>query len=346
MENEYDNEQEFDEFDYEEGQRPFPEVLTALFQNDEDEETAVPLYLLHRLTDMDPEESAELFARWPRVTPERRRVIARHMADIAEDNFVVDYTPAFAFFLQDDYAPVRIAALDGLWDATDLSLVDPIINLMHNDPSMEVRAAAAAALAHYVLMSEWGELPEDVSPRVVEELLRAYRDPEASLALRRAALESMSSVTEERISKEIEEAYESDLPEMQLSALFAMGNSADQRWLPLVLDEMLNPAPEMRAEAARAAGAIGSSDAVPRLAELTLDEELDVALTAVAALGQIGNDYSTEILVRLGDDPELEHLHDAVEDALEEISWLGGQFDMLSLSEDDLGIDDDFGYLN
>ena len=46
-----------------------------------------------------------------------------------------------------------------------------------------------------------------------------------------------------------------DTPELQLSALFAMGTSADPRWLPILVDEMESPNSDMRAEAARAMAA-------------------------------------------------------------------------------------------
>lgn len=319
-----------------EPEEPFASVLEALFSGD-----PVPIYLLYRLSDMTAEEMAEFNRHWPDVPAERRRVIVRHLADISEDNFVVDFTPVFAHCFADPAPPVRAAALDGLWDSTNVSLVRLIIEMMQHDDSVEVRAAAAAALAHYVLMAQWGELPATISPPIVKALLAEYEKAETAAPIKRAALEALGAANHPRVGALIEEAYESDDFDMQLSAVFAMGSSANSRWLPTVLDEMGNPSPAMRVEAARAAGAIGDSDAVEELANLTVDEDLDVRLTAVTALGQIGGDVAHRVLLDLADDPESEDLHDAVDEALEELPWMGGELSLMSWDDDDSLFDDE-----
>jgi HEAT repeat protein len=101
---------------------------------------------------------------------------------------------------------------------------------------------------------------------------------------------------------------------------------------------MGSPLTDMRLEAARAAGSIGSSDLVPGLEELTEDEELEVRLAAVHALGQIGGDSAFRILERLAEDPDQEELHAAVDEALEEMEWLGGE---IGLTLFDVGEEDD-----
>lgn len=311
-------------------EKPFSEVLDALFTDEQ-----IPIPLLYRLSDMPAEAFNTLVERWPAVAEERRRVIVRHLADISEENFVVDFSPFFSFCFQDETAAVRIAALDGVWDCTNLALIDPIIRLMQSDENDEVRAAAAAALAHYVLMAEWGELPRKISPRIVAALLAEYEKDETAVAVKRAALEALGAANHPRVPTLIQEAYEQENFDMQISAVFAMGNSADPRWLPIILEEMSNPMAEMRAEAARAAGTIGSSDAVPSLAELAIDEELSVGLAAVTSLGQIGSEQAREILLDLLDDPEFETLHETIDEALDEMDWLGGEFDLLAWSDDD-----------
>lgn len=129
-----------------------------------------------------------------------------------------------------------------------------------------------------------------------------------------------------------------------MSAIFAMGNSADRRWSVTVLGEMQSPYEEMRAEAARAAGSIGNSDFVPQLAELAYDEDVAVQLAAIAALGQIGGDEVQRILADMLDDSEIEEddeLLDAVEEALEEAAMMAGDFDFGDFMFDDDESDDD-----
>ncbi|MFQ5400728.1 MAG: HEAT repeat domain-containing protein [Anaerolineae bacterium] len=310
---------------------PFSDVLESLF-----EDASLPIQLLYRLSDMTAEQITQFVERWPDVGEERRRVIVRHLADLSETNFIVDFLPVFAHCIQHDPAPsVRIAALDGVWDATGTGLIDPIIRLLQQDGDVDVRAAAAAALAHYVLFAEWGQLPQWVLSRVVTALLAELDDLNAPVPVRRAVLEAVASASHPRIPALIESAYEDIDLGMQLSAVFAMGSSADSRWLPILMDEMESEMGEMRAEAARAAGAIGDEQALPQLAELVGDEDTDVALAAVTALGQLGGERAYELLAQFAEDPELELLHDAVDEALEEIGWLQGELTILAIPDAD-----------
>lgn len=306
---------------------PFSKVLDRLFN-----ESEVSIGLVYRLSDMSAEEMEKFTARWLEQSDRRRRVIARHMADISEENFVVDFSPAFRFLLSDPSREVRLAALDGLWDTGNTSVIPPIIDLMQTDVEEDVRASAAATLGHFVLMGEWGQIDHDVSDRIVEALLGQIDGSDTAEAVRRATVESLGNAAHPRVPDIIGDAYHRGDESMQLSALFSMGRSADRRWVPIIIDEMRSPSPEMRVEAARAAGNIGASDSVDRLIELLEDEEVDVQLAAIAALGQIGSDRAYESLQRFGADAEAYGLVEAVEDALDEIEWLGGEID-LSLFE-------------
>jgi HEAT repeat protein len=250
------------------------------------------------------------------------------MADISEENFVVDFSPAFRLLLADRSHAVRLAALDGLWDSSNTNVVDPVIELMESDAEQVVRAAAAATLGHFVLMGEWGQIDQQVADRIVAALLQQFHKSETASAVRGAVLESLGNAAHPEVPELIGEAYRHGSEPMQLSAVFAMGRSADKRWMPILLEEMRSPVFEMRLEAARAAGNIGHSDAVPQLAELLYDEELEVQLAAVTALGQIGSEEAYELLLDLSEDPDAYRLHDAATEAMEEMEWLSGEIDL------------------
>ena len=316
-------------------EQSFPSVLSALFGGDE-----VPVHLVYRLSDMSKAEF-ELFQReWLEVSEERRAALVRHMADIAEENYLVEFTPVFAHLFDDSYAAVRIAALDGVWDSTEPRLVRPIIGLLQSDRDVNVRAAAARALAHYVLLAEWGQIRPAVATPAVDALLAEYDRPNAPLEVKRAALEAVAAANHPRVPDMILDAYDDGPNDLQLSALFAMGLTADRRWLPVLDDEMQSPSADFRAEAARAAGGLGSTDSVDALEGLLTDEDPSVTMAAIYALGQIGGDRATELLTRLSQDPDYEELYDAIDEALEEMDLLEGGFDLLALDEDDLEDDD------
>jgi HEAT repeat protein len=316
---------------------PFASVLTALFTGDQP-----PIHLLYRLSDLTAADFARFKAEWLGVDEYRRAVLARHMADISEDNYLIDFVPLFAFMFEDPAPAVRKAALDGVWDSEDLHLIDSIMRLLKSDNDKDVQAAAARALGHYVLLAEWGQIDDVQVGPIVEALLVEYEKPRAALEIRRAALEAMAPAAHPRVADLINDAYEEGSDDLQLSALFAMGNTADNRWLPILEQEMESPSADFRAEAARACGTIGDLSSIDCLEQLLTDKDIEVGLAAVYALGQIGGDRAYELLSTMADDPEFEEFHDAIDEALEELEWLGGEFDMLSFSgEDDDDVMDD-----
>lgn len=299
------------------------DILEALNSSD-----PVSIPLLYRLSDLTPVELGEFCSGWATIDTDRRRVIVRHLADITEDNFHVDFSGVFEHCLEDIAPEVRKASLDGLWDSDKVSLIGRIIDLMESDPDIEVRALAAATLGHYVLLGEWRQIPGGAVEPVVESLLKKIEGEQTFDTVKHAALESVAASGHPRIESLIRDAYDSAELEAQKSALFAMGRSAETLWIDIVIDEMSSPIVEMRLEAARAAGEIGDKKAVPEVIELTSDEDLEVRLVAVSALGRIGGDIPRRFLEDIIADPDTKDLHEVASEALEEVDWLGGAIDL------------------
>lgn len=295
--------------------RPIRSLLTELAG---DEPLAVAS--LYRLSDLTRQEFDQVKEVWSTLTAERRYSIVQHMADISEENFQVDFVPFFGFCLQDAAAWVRRAALEGLWDTDDAHLIKPILALLQNDPDIDVRAAAAATLGHYVLLAEWGQFPKNHACPVIEALLALLNQDRTPNLVRRAALEAVSSASDERIIAHIEAAYHDNSVDLQVAALYAMGNSADKRWIKIVQQEIQNEDPILCEEAIRAAGNIGASDLVEDIIDrLHEHEDLAIRLAAVTALGQLGSEQAREALEARLEDKEAEDLYEAIEEALDEI---------------------------
>jgi HEAT repeat protein len=310
--------------------RPFMDVLEHVLNVEH--ELSIPF--LFRLSDMLPDEFELFCERWPQTVDLRRNSVARHLADITEENFEVDFSPVFALLLSDRSAEVRKAALDGLWDTTNVSVVRPIISLMETDGDHGVRQAAAASLAHFVLMGEWGQISRSVKDVVVAALLAQHLDRENLPAVRRTALESLGASDHPNVPALIAAAYNRADRDEQLSALFAMGSSADKRWLEIVLDEMESPYAEMRAYAARAAGEIGSGQALSPLSELLYDEDIDVRTASVVALGKLGGEMAKRLLTEVLEEEEDDDLVELIESALDEMDWSGSLLDVDDLDWD------------
>jgi HEAT repeat protein len=314
----------------EEIQLSFPNVVDLLFTSE-----SIPIQHLYRLSDLSDQHATDFQKLWSDAADDRRQELARHLADLSEDNYVVDFTPLFSFMLLDPHAPVRIAALDGLWDCDDEKMVEPIIPLMREDPVEAVKVAAARSLAHFLMMAEWGQVPGKMVNVIFDALRTLYEDPDTAVLLKGAALEAMGPLSHPQITGYIEESFEGSIPELQQSALFAMGTSADPRWLPLLLDEMESPYAEMRAEAARAAGTISDSEAISQLSELVFDEDEDVARAAITALAQIGGGQANRVLEELLSDATFSHLHEVAEEAMEESVGMEGELQLYPWSKDD-----------
>jgi len=110
---------------------------------------------------------------------------------------------------------------------------------------------------------------------------------------------------------------------MQISAVFAMGRSADTRWARQVRQELFSPNTALRYEAARACGELQLSEAVPELEELADDVDHEVQEAALWALGQVGGDKAREILEHYCL-AENEATQTAAEAALDELEFLYG----------------------
>jgi HEAT repeat protein len=141
-------------------------------------------------------------------------------------------------------------------------------------------------------------------------------------------LESLAYVCDQRVLASIREAYRSPSEKLRISAVFAMGRSADTRWDEEVRRELLSTNPEMRYEAARACGELQLLESVAMLEELTEDTDAEVQEAAIWALGQVGGDRAREILEHHGRGDD-EALRVAAEAALEEFEFLHGDLEDL-----------------
>ena len=98
-------------------------TVEALLQQLADDSQPLSVAKLYALSNLDGADLARVQAAWPRLLDERRRATIRHLVDIAETNFEVNFGPVFRLALNDSDAEVREAALDGLWEDTDPALV-------------------------------------------------------------------------------------------------------------------------------------------------------------------------------------------------------------------------------
>ena len=309
----------------------FEELLKRI----RDSQTSLSISSLYGLSDLTRAE-AQLFQEvWSLIDARRRRWIIQSLVDIAEASFEVDFNPIFRLCLKDEDELVRSRAIEGLWEDEDLTLAGLLVHFLRDDPAESVRVAAATSLGRFVLLGELEKIEAAPAMMVEDALLGAIYDPHEALEVRRRAVESIAYSGQAQVRDIIEMAYCDDEEKMRISAVFAMGRSADPIWHEMVIAELDNPNPEMRYEAARACGELEASAALSALIGLIeADPDPEVQEIAIWALGHIGGKEARRVLEACCESKD-EALRQAAEEALNELDFLGGHLDLLLFESDD-----------
>ena len=302
-------------------------TVEALLQRLADDSQPLSVAKLYVLSNLDGADLARVQAAWPTLLDDRRRATIRHLVDIAETNFEVNFGPVFRLALNDSDADVREAALDGLWEDTDPALIPVLLKILQNDPSEQVRAAGASALGQFVYLDDIEEIPHAKVESALKTLRQIIAAPGEPLQVRRRAVEAVGFSSAEDVPGLIRQAYAAPDELMRIGAVFAMGNSADDQWIDTIVSELESQSPAMRYEAAHAAGQLEARTAVGTLAHLLDDPDREVQEMAIWALGQIGGKRARSLLSDLaaGDDADLAKV---AADALEELEWMHGERDL------------------
>ena len=260
---------------------------------------------LLQLSSLSNPEILELVTVWPRIPLERRREMLERMIELASDNLELDFASVFKACLIDPDDQVRVRAARGLWDCDDRTLIRPLIQLLKVDPSAEVRAAAAVSLGKFAVMAQDRKiLPRDAE-KIHDALLAAVNKSEEDLEVERRSIEAIASFSSPQVEDLIRNAYHDGDAKLKQSAIYAMGRSSDERWLPIVIQETRHQDASIRYEAANACGNLGSDITVPHIIAMLEDEDSQVQLVAVKALGTIGGGLAKRALkqcLKMGDE--------------------------------------------
>jgi HEAT repeat protein len=303
---------------------------------------------------LEPADTAFLAETWPKVSIQRRKALLEDLEEIHLADDLLCFEEVGRVALKDGEPGVRMRAIQILREYELADLLLTFVNLAEHDPDAEVRAASAAALATYIYMGEM----EDISPKKLQQveecLLRLIASSDTTL-VRRRALEALGFSSRKEVPGLIEKAYASPEMDWLVTALYAMGRSANSRWKPQVLKMLSHKRPAVRAEAASAAGELEIKAAIPELLELLDDVDPDVRMASIWSLSQIGGARVRSALENMletsEDDDEANQIDNALENldlteemknlALLEIPEDGNEPD--DSSEDD--IDDDMDEL-
>ena len=218
---------------------------------------------LAELSNLNPEELGLFQQVWTTIEPERRQQIVSRLVELAEDDFELNFDSIFKSCLEDQDAGVRSKAIEGLCENEEPSLINPFIELLEQDGSEKVQAAAATALGKFATLAEENKLRPCHESRVCQALLRAINDKSKPVEVKRRALEAVAPISSPQVETAIREAYHGDNYKLRVSAIYAIGRNCNPAWLPVLIKELSNADAEIRYEAAEACGELGEEEAVP-----------------------------------------------------------------------------------
>ena len=281
---------------------------------------------LSGLTDSDISSMGRL---WASVPVERRRTLIERLVTMAENNIDLDFTSIFKHSLNDEDPMVRALGVNGLWESNDRKLVRPLIALLQEDSHNDVRASAAVALGKFGTLAQDGKLLSRDGERIKEMLLNLLEEPDEDPDVWRRVLEAAAVFNTPRVRELIDNAHGSEELKLRISAIFAMGKTADATWLPTLIKAIGDDDPAIRYESAVALGELAEEEAVPYLVPLIQDHDTQVQLASIKSMGAIGGQLATRTLQQC-----LNSNDDSIQEAAE-----------VALS--DLGVEDDpmgFGF--
>lgn len=323
-------------------------VLAALL----DEQNPFPHSYLRHLSDLEHKDLAALESVWPNLSANRRLQLLEDLAEIAQNDTLVMFDNVARMALTDPEARVRAAAVDMLDQDEDPRLAEKLLEMLRDDPAPAVRAEAAAALGPFVYRGELEELDQTLHHRIEDHLLQVLAGNDEK-QVRRNALEALGYSGRTEVPDLLRSAYTSGDDEWLVSALSAMGRSADTSWEPDVKRMLRHGNSEVQFEAVRAAGEL-SLDSTRRILLDLLEEEVqdsEVRSAIIWSLSQIGGEEVRETLENLQEETEDDDEFELLLDALDNLTFtedVGGfdLFDFDELGKANRPIDDIQSYLD
>ena len=313
----------------------FQTVLDALTASGKD----FPRRYLQHFSDIAPLELKTVLDVWSRVKPDRKLSLLDGLLSMAESDTLVNFDDFARAILNDPEATVRVKAIRLLdcEGCDDVKLIPVFVELLKSDPDFNVRAEAANALNLFVDLGELEEIPEETYGEVHAALLESAKS-EKETRVRRRALESLGWSSDPEVIELVESVFEENI-DWKVSALIAMGRSADDRWEDRILRSMLDDNDKIRKAAVQSAGMLGFKSArLPLLRMLEGEDNGDIMTAAIWSLSQIGGEDVGTYLENLLDQTEDEDLIDFLEEALDNLAFTEDldRFELMSFNPDDV----------
>ncbi len=283
---------------------------------------------LRGLSDLEHDALTQAQQALENLPTDKRATVLRKLRDLNNEDLEYNFEPLFILNMADADEHVRTASVEGLAETENIKLIDPLIFILRNDASDDVRAAAASALGQFVYLGELDDLPRAQYDRVYAALMQTLLTAPRNSMLYARALEAIGYASNDEVRRLVRAAHNEGNEDLRVSALVAMSRSGDESYRDLPLKDLHSESAQVRMVAARACAELGMTEAVTDIGKLLKDKERDVQFAAIDALADIATDDARAILkhtTRLKD----HELAEAAEEALEEAEMMGDIYKML-----------------
>jgi HEAT repeat protein len=285
------------------------------------EQAPLPQAELDSLSMLEGPDLGRFRETFERLPADARARLVRGLHGAAEQRLRLDYSAINRLALEDAEARVRLAGVRSAIEDRGAYLLDKLLELVANDPSVDVRQAAAEDLARFTLLAELEDLDATTTARLRTRLQQVVADVAQAPRVRASALASLGYFSDALIGQLLTTSFAD--PDLTLGAVRGMGRSADPRWTEQLVPVLGDEDPQLREEAVRALGEIEDERAVTPLTDLVDDSVPEVRLAVIQALGHIGGDEAREALLYLAEAPD-DEVRSAAEAALEELEAAEG----------------------
>jgi len=259
---------------------------------------------------------------WFQVATERKVALLSDLELAMESDSLLSFDTLAKFALEDSEPNVRSLGISLLWESDDPVYLDTLVKVLSSDPSDLVQVSAAAGLGRFVLMGELDEIPQRLHDLAVSSL-HEKQASNPSKDVQQEILKSLAYTGSPEVNRQIKQAYSDPDTTWKLTAVIAMGRTADDRWESEILKDMESMITAIQNEAVKAAGEIELESARLPLLDM-LDSgitDLELRLHVIWALARIGGEDVKETLQAVLDESDDEEEIDVIEMALEHLDF-------------------------
>ena len=250
--------------------------------------------LIH-ISNINKEQLELFFKTWKDISKTRKLDLLKKFILLSEENVELDYSQIFIGLLIDADDEIKQLSLEGLWEYEDREIIEPVISLLDETHSIEVRISAISLLGIFTIHALDKKIIKRDADKIINELKLIFKN-EKNIYIRRKVLEAISPYEDQEINIFINQTYKSNHMELKRSAIFSMGQTYNERWLPEILSELESNNPSMRFEAVNAYAKLCNTNNISPILKLIKDNDHEIRLASLNAIGMIGGENSKKFL--------------------------------------------------